>query len=49
VSILDAHLAMSDRFLLDVDRVRAVSEHPALADQWRAPLLRRLQRRIPTS
>jgi MOSC domain-containing protein YiiM len=49
VSILDAHLAMSDRFLLDVHRVRAVSDHPALADQWRAPLLRRLQRRIPTS
>ena len=49
VSILDAHLAMSDRYLLDVDRARAVSEHPALADQWRAPLLRRLQRRIPMS
>ena len=44
VSVLDAHLAMSDRSLLDPDRVRAVIEHPALADQWRAPLLRRLQR-----
>ena len=46
VTILDAHLAMSDRSLLNPDRVRAVSEHPALAEQWRAPLLRRLQRRI---
>ncbi len=49
VSVFDAHLAMSDRFLLDPDRVRAVSEHPALADQWRAPLLRRLMHRTPVS
>lgn len=44
VSVLDAHLALGDQALLDPDRVRAVAEHPALADQWRAPLLRRLQR-----
>lgn len=44
VSVLDAHLAMRDRAQLDPDRVRAVIEHPALADQWRAPLLRHLER-----
>jgi MOSC domain-containing protein YiiM len=45
ISVLDAHLAMLDRRLAS-DRVRAVSDHPALADQWRAPLVRRLQHRI---
>lgn len=49
VSVLDAHLAMSDRSLLDLERVYGVSRHPALAEQWRAPLLRRLRRRIVTS
>ena len=49
LSILDAHLAMSDRNLVDLDRARAVSEHPALAEQWRAPILRRLRHRIATS
>jgi MOSC domain-containing protein YiiM len=49
LSVLDAHLAMSDLNLVDLDRARAVSEHPALAEQWRAPLLRRLRRRITTS
>ena len=45
VTVLDAHLAMSDRLLLDPDRARAVSGHPALAERWQAPLLRRLERR----
>jgi MOSC domain-containing protein YiiM len=40
ISVLDAHLAMLDRQRRP-DLVRAVAEHPALADQWRAPLLRR--------
>jgi MOSC domain-containing protein YiiM len=43
VSVLDAHLAMLDR-TLSVDRVHAVIDHPALADQWRAPLARRFSR-----
>ncbi len=41
VSVHDAHLAMLDR-RLSPERLRAVAEHPALADQWRGPLLRRL-------
>ena len=44
ISVRDAHLAMADVHLLEVDSVRAVAEHPALAEQWRAPLLERLER-----
>ncbi len=44
VSVHDAHLAMSDRHLTQPDLVRAVAEHPALAEQWRVPLLDRLDR-----
>ena len=44
VTVRDAHLAMLDRTLLDPDRVRAVMEHPALADQWHEPLLRHRER-----
>ncbi len=42
VTVDDAHRAMSDRHLADPARVRAVAAHPALAEQWRAPLLERL-------
>ena len=42
VSVYDAHLAMGDRHLLDRVRLRGVAEHPALAEQWRIPLLERL-------
>jgi MOSC domain-containing protein YiiM len=45
VSVRDAHLAMSDTHLLDRDRVSAVAHHPALADQWRTPLIDRLGRK----
>jgi MOSC domain-containing protein YiiM len=44
ISVEDAHLAMSDRHLDDPDAVRAVAAHPALAEQWRRPLLDRLDR-----
>ena len=44
VSVFDAHMAMSDNALEDRGRTRAVAEHPALAERWRVPLLRRLQR-----
>ena len=44
VTVEDAHLAMTDRHLLAPDLVRALTEHPALADEWRAPLLDRLGR-----
>ncbi len=43
VSVLDAHLAMLDR-TVPADRLRAVVDHPALADQWRDPLARRSAR-----
>ena len=42
VTVLDAHLAMLDRHA-SPERLREVAEHPALAEQWQAPLLRRLQ------
>lgn len=48
ISVFDAHLAMGDRRLLDMERFRALVDHPALADQWRAPLARRLQHRLTT-
>jgi MOSC domain-containing protein YiiM len=44
VTVDDAHRAMSDHRLLDPELVRAVSAHPALARQWRDPLLDRLAR-----
>jgi MOSC domain-containing protein YiiM len=44
VSVRDAHLAMLDVHLRDVDLVRAVARHPALAEQWRLSLLERLER-----
>jgi MOSC domain-containing protein YiiM len=42
VTVEDAHLAMSDRHLIEPGLVRAVAEHRALARQWRLPLLERL-------
>ncbi len=42
ISVHDAHHAMLDRHL-PPERLREVAEHPALAEQWRAPLLRRLE------
>lgn len=42
VTVLDAHRAMSDRHVEEPDLVRAVATHPALADEWSAPLLQRL-------
>ncbi len=41
ISVHDAHRAMLDR-AFPADRLVAVSEHAALADQWRAPLARRI-------
>jgi MOSC domain-containing protein YiiM len=45
VTVADAHLAMSDTHLVEPDRVRAVAGHPALAEQWRLPLVDRLERK----
>jgi MOSC domain-containing protein YiiM len=42
ISVLDAHLAMLDRHT-SPDRLREVADHPALAEQWRIPLRRRLE------
>ncbi|MGZ4688145.1 MAG: MOSC domain-containing protein [Acidimicrobiia bacterium] len=42
VTVEDAHLAMSDRHLVEPDLVRAVATHPALAEQWREPLRDRI-------
>jgi MOSC domain-containing protein YiiM len=44
-SVFDAHLAMGDRQLRDVDLVRRVASHPALAAEWTSPLLERLAER----
>ena len=44
VSVHDAHMAMSDTGLEQPDLVRAVAAHPALAEQWRLPLLARVAR-----
>jgi MOSC domain-containing protein YiiM len=44
ISVTDAHLAMSDVHLRDPDRAADVASHPALADQWRSPLLDRIER-----
>ena len=43
VTVEDAHLAMSDRHLIEPGLVRAVAGHPALARQWQLPLLDRLE------
>ncbi len=48
ISVLDAHRAMLDRAREEPDLVRAVSAHPALAEQWRVPLRRQLERFGPT-
>ena len=42
ITVHDAHLAMLDRHITP-ERLREVAEHPALAEQWQAPLLRRLE------
>ena len=42
ITVRDAHLAMLDRHM-SPERLREVAEHPALAEQWRVPLLRRLK------
>ncbi len=47
VTVYDAHLAMRDTVLREPDRVRSVMEHPALSEQWRAPLAARLWRVEP--
>ncbi len=44
VSVRDAHLAMKDRHLEDPALVESVAGHPALAEQWRAPLVARIER-----
>jgi MOSC domain-containing protein YiiM len=44
LTVLDAHEAMSDVHLDDPAAARAVADHPALAEQWRAPLLNRIGR-----
>lgn len=45
VTVADAHLAKADVRLEDRARVEAVAAHPALAEEWRAPLLDRLDRK----
>jgi MOSC domain-containing protein YiiM len=45
VTVRDAHLAMADTHLESRTRVEAVAAHPALAAEWRTPLLERLERR----
>lgn len=44
VTVTDAHLAMADVHLDERARLEAVAAHPALATQWREPLLDRLAR-----
>ena len=43
VTVEDAHLAMSDRHLIEPGLVRVVADHPVLARQWRVPLLERIE------
>jgi MOSC domain-containing protein YiiM len=43
VTVADAHLAMSDRKLVNRRLVEAVARHEALAAEWRLPLLDRLE------
>jgi len=47
VTVRDAHLAMRDTALRQPDLVQSVADHPALAEQWRAPLAARLGRHRP--
>lgn len=42
LTITDAHEAMGDRHLTDRVLVEALAAHPALAEEWRAPLRDRL-------
>lgn len=44
ITVADAHHAMDDVHRQDPDRLRAVADHPQLAEQWRIPLLDRLAR-----
>lgn len=44
ITVFDAHLAMDDVHRADPELLRAVAEHPALAERWRIPLLDRLAR-----
>jgi len=44
VTVADAHLAMNDVGRQDLARLRAVADHPLLAEQWSDPLLARLDR-----
>jgi MOSC domain-containing protein YiiM len=44
ISVRDAHLAMADVHLRAPEAAWAVVDHPALAEQWRGPILERLQR-----
>ncbi len=44
VTVRDAHLAMGDTHLESRERIEAVARHPALAEEWRTPLLDRLAR-----
>ena len=41
ITVFDAHSAMLDR-RMSPDRLREVAGHPALAEQWKTPLERRL-------
>lgn len=45
VSVADAHTAMHDAALRNLTLVRAVASLDVLAQQWRAPLVDRLERR----
>ena len=45
LSVLDAHVAMSDRHLEHRALVEALAAHERLADEWRFPLADRLGRR----
>ena len=42
ITVHDAHLAMLDRHM-SPDRLREVADHPALAEQWKTLLRRRLE------
>lgn len=42
LTVADAHDAMSDRHLSNRPLVEALAAHPALAEEWRAPLRERL-------
>ena len=44
ITVTSAHLAMGDVHLEDRELVETVAAHPALAEQWREPLLDRLGR-----